>query len=118
MAVGYEDNAASVAWQVDRLRDELGGAEVVVREGVGAEPLWSALTEFPAMEAGPVSFLANVRPSSVVALVKDLDPGRWAIQATPAVGSSVVTPLSPSSSRHLHPSSIASAASLSATAAT
>ena len=33
LAVGFEDNAASVAWQVERLRGELGMAEVVVREG-------------------------------------------------------------------------------------
>jgi glycolate oxidase FAD binding subunit len=81
LVVGFEDNAASVAWQVDRLRGELGRAEVAVREGSDAGPLWSALTEFPARELGPVSFTANVRPSSVAALVKDLDPGRWAIQA-------------------------------------
>jgi glycolate oxidase FAD binding subunit len=81
LAVGFEDNAASVAWQVDRLRDELGKPEIVVREGAAAEPLWSALTDFPAIEAGPVSFTANVLPSSVAALVQGLDPGRWAIQA-------------------------------------
>ncbi len=33
LAIGFEDNAASVAWQVDRLRAELGSSEVVVREG-------------------------------------------------------------------------------------
>jgi glycolate oxidase FAD binding subunit len=83
LAIGFEDNVASVAWQVDQIRSELAPAEVDVREGADAEPLWSALTEFPAAEAGfgPVSFTASLRLSAVVAFVKDLDPARWAIQA-------------------------------------
>jgi glycolate oxidase FAD binding subunit len=81
LAVGFEDNEASVAWKVDRLRGELGPAEVAVLSDAEAGPLWSALTEFPALELGPVGFTANVRPSSVVGLVQDLDPARWAIQA-------------------------------------
>jgi glycolate oxidase FAD binding subunit len=82
LAIGFEDNAASVAWQVDRIRSELGTAAVSVREGADAEPLWSALTGFPAAaEVGPVSFTASLRSSAVVPFVKDLDPGRWAIQA-------------------------------------
>jgi glycolate oxidase FAD binding subunit len=83
LAIGFEDNAASVAWQVDRIGDELGSgpSDVDVREGTDAEPLWSALTEFPALALGPVSFQANLRPSSLVAFVKDLDPRRWIVQA-------------------------------------
>jgi glycolate oxidase FAD binding subunit len=81
LAVGFEDNAASVAWQVDRLRSELGPAEVIVREGIDAGPLWAALTEFPAAAPGPLSITANLRPSSVVPFVNGLDPDRWAIQA-------------------------------------
>jgi glycolate oxidase FAD binding subunit len=83
LAVGFEDNAASVAWQIDRLRDELGqaAAEIVVREGTEAEPLWSALTEFPAVALGPLGFTANLRPSSVAGFVSDLDTASWAVQA-------------------------------------
>ena len=81
LAIGFEDNTASVTWQVDRLRDELGRAEVEVRQGQDTEPLWSALIEFAAAELGPVSFTANLRPSSVAAFVAGLDPGRWAVQA-------------------------------------
>jgi glycolate oxidase FAD binding subunit len=80
LAIGFEDNAASVAWQVDRIRSELGAADVAVRENADAGPLWSALIEFPALELGPVSFTANLRPSSVVGFVRELDPGRWAVQ--------------------------------------
>ena len=40
LAVGFEDNAASVAWQIDRLKSRAGTAELAVREGTDAEPLW------------------------------------------------------------------------------
>ena len=43
--------------------------------------LWKALTEFPAVEVGPVSFVANLRPSSVASFVEALDPERWSVQA-------------------------------------
>jgi glycolate oxidase FAD binding subunit len=81
LAAGFEDNATTVSWEVDRVRSELGQVETVIREGADAEPLWSALTGFPAVEAGPVSFTASLRPSSIVAFVEGLDPARWAVQA-------------------------------------
>ena len=84
LAIGFEDNAASVAWQVDRLRSELGPTGVSVLEGADAEPLWSALIAFPALdspEIGPLSFTASVKLSSVVPFVKEFDPARWAVQA-------------------------------------
>jgi glycolate oxidase FAD binding subunit len=81
LVVGFEDNAASVAWQVDRLATELGRSDIEVREGEHAGPLWSALTAFQAAEVGPVTFVANIRPSSVVPFIKDLDPSGWAAQA-------------------------------------
>jgi glycolate oxidase FAD binding subunit len=82
LTIGFEDNAQSVAWQVDRIRGELGAAEVAVRENADAESLWSALIEFPALDlGGPISFTANLKPSSVVGFVRELDPARWAVQA-------------------------------------
>ena len=81
LVVGFEDNATSVAWQLDRLKDELGRADLAILEGATAGPLWSALTEFQAAEVGALSFMANLRPSSVVPFVTRLDPSRWAIQA-------------------------------------
>src|SRR5437764_1215561 len=73
LAVGFEDNPTSVAWQVDRLMIELGRTNIVIREGPEADPLWTALTEFQAAEIGPVSFVANIRPSSVASFVLELD---------------------------------------------
>jgi glycolate oxidase FAD binding subunit len=81
LAVGFEDNPTSVAWQVDRLMMELGRTNVVIREGAEADPVWTALTEFQAAEVGPVSFVANIRPSSVASFVLELDRALWAIQA-------------------------------------
>jgi glycolate oxidase FAD binding subunit len=81
LAVGFEANAAAVAWQVDRLKEELRPREAIVHEGAEAVPTWSALAEFPAREVGPLAFVANVRPSTVAPLLRSLDPARWAAQA-------------------------------------
>lgn len=81
LAVGFEDNAASVTWQVDRLMIELGRTHLVIREGADADPLWSALTEFQAAEIGQLSFVASLRPSEVAPFLQGRDPDRWAIQS-------------------------------------
>lgn len=81
VVVGLEDNAASVAWQVDRLGKELPESRLEVRTGPDADPLWSGLVEFQARALGPVGIRANVRLSSVVSFARQLDPGRWAVQA-------------------------------------
>jgi glycolate oxidase FAD binding subunit len=80
LAVGYEDNAESVAWQLDRLKGEAGRADLAVFSGEEAVPLWSALADLPAAGAGPVSFVANLRASSAVRFALDLDSERWAVQ--------------------------------------
>ncbi len=81
MVIGFEDNAGSIGWQLDRIKVELGRAGLVVIEGVASAPLWEALTEFQAIELGPFSLVANVRPSTVVAFIERLDPQRWSVQA-------------------------------------
>jgi glycolate oxidase FAD binding subunit len=81
LVVGFEDNAESVSWQVDRLMIELGRTNIVIREGTDAPAIWSALTEFQAADVGPVSFVANIRPSSVASFARDLSPETWAVQA-------------------------------------
>src|ERR671916_1986838 len=68
LAVGYEDNAASVAWQLDRLAAELDGLRIEVIRGPETDPLWSALIDFQAGEVGPVGFVARLRPPPVVPL--------------------------------------------------
>lgn len=81
LAVGFEDNAASVSWQVDRLMIELGRTNIVIREGDDAPALWAALTEFQAAKVGSTSFVANIRPSTVASFVKDIVATKWAVQA-------------------------------------
>ncbi len=81
LAIGYEDTAASVRWQLDRLEQELGPTNQAVTQAADAERLWQSLTEFQALEIGPISFVANLRPSSVVPFIEQLDPERWSAQA-------------------------------------
>ena len=81
LVVGLEDNAASIGWQIDRLKSEVGQPDQVIVEGEQVDPIWDRLTEFQAATPGPLSFVANIRPSSVAAFVAELDPARWWVQA-------------------------------------
>ncbi len=81
LAVGFEDNAPSVAWQIDRLKVELSRADPVVLQGSETEPVWSSLVNFQSADLGPVCIVASLRPSSVAGFVNDLDSDRWAVQA-------------------------------------
>jgi glycolate oxidase FAD binding subunit len=81
LVIGFEDNAGSIAWQLDQIKLELGRTNMVIVEGGATAPLWEALTEFQAIEPGPFSLVANVRPSTVAAFIARLDPKRWSVQA-------------------------------------
>ncbi len=81
LAIGLEDNAESVRWQIDCLKTELGRTDLLVVEGEPSASLWETLSEFQASPLGPISFVANLRPSSVAAFVASLDPERWSVQA-------------------------------------
>jgi glycolate oxidase FAD binding subunit len=78
LVLGYEANAASVAWQVDRAAVELAG-DVEALLDAGSSAAWSALRELPASEG--VSIVAGVRPSQVVRMAEAIDPGLWMMQA-------------------------------------
>jgi len=86
LVIGYEDNAHAVRWQIDRLKSELAGRDVVVIEDERTPSLWDALTQFQAVELGPISFVASLRPSQVVSFVDQVEPNRWSIQAHAASG--------------------------------
>jgi glycolate oxidase FAD binding subunit len=81
LAVGIEDNAASVAWQITAIKNELVGHSVITVEGGDAQQLWAAMSEFPASADGTFGFIANVRPSFVSPFLDLLDPARWSAQA-------------------------------------
>jgi glycolate oxidase FAD binding subunit len=81
LVIGYEENAPTVSWQLDRLRGELKDGDLII---VGEGPtiaLWASLIEFQAAAMGAISFVANLLPSSVVSFVSTLDPAIWAVQA-------------------------------------
>jgi len=81
LVVGFEDNADSVAWQIDEFGREIGRRNFEVLRDAHAEPLWSALTERQAEDSGAFSCVANLRPSRVVAFLEGLDSERWSALA-------------------------------------
>lgn len=81
LVVGFEDNAASVSWQIDALRNEFPGWTIEIRRDADAIPAWDALTAYPAEALETLTIQANLLPSAAWAFVADLDPQRWAIQA-------------------------------------
>lgn len=81
LVIGFEDNADSVVWQVDEYGREIGGLDFEVFRDARTAPVWSALTEFQAEEAGAFSCVVNLRPSRVVGYLEGLDPEKWSAQA-------------------------------------
>jgi glycolate oxidase FAD binding subunit len=88
LAIGYEDSPGSVRWQLDRLAAELGRTDFAIVESTDSEALWNALCHFQAEQAGPFGVVANMRPSSVVSFLEQLDAERWSVQAH--VGNGIV----------------------------
>jgi glycolate oxidase FAD binding subunit len=80
LAIGFEDNAASVAWQVEAFKSEMIDRDVEVLENDEAVRLWTRLSEFPDAAAGRIAFIANIPPSSVPKFAASLDHARWAVQ--------------------------------------
>ena len=81
LVIGYEENAPTVSWQLDRLRSELKNGDLHIAGEDQTSALWTSLVEFQAAAMGAISFVANLRPSSVVSFVTSLDPALWAVQA-------------------------------------
>jgi glycolate oxidase FAD binding subunit len=81
LALGFDDNADAVAWQVAQLQREIPDVAVESRVDAAAAPLWGALAENPARDDTAIALQANLRPSKVAAFLARLDPGRWAVQA-------------------------------------
>lgn len=86
LAVGFEDNRASIAWQVDRIADELRDGHPEIIRDAEVEPLMTALVESQVRGPGLVQFKASLRPSQLAAFLAPIDPTRWAIQAHAGTG--------------------------------
>ncbi len=76
LACGFEEKAATVAWQIATLKDESKGTplrDLTVIEGEAAARLWTALTALQSRgeEFSTVKF--NTRPSAVAALALKAD---------------------------------------------
>jgi glycolate oxidase FAD binding subunit len=81
VVVGFEDNEASVAWQLDRLTIELGRTDLIILQDENSGPLWSALVDSQADEEGPLTIAVNHKPSASLGFLPTLDSTRWAIQS-------------------------------------
>ena len=79
LVLAFEDNAASVAWQVERVKDELRDAEVAVLDAPQAASAWMGLSGFAAMAPGPLSFVASPGRSAAASHVALL-PEQWAVR--------------------------------------
>jgi glycolate oxidase FAD binding subunit len=65
VVVGFEDTREAVHWQVQQLIRELSAeASLNVLADRAAEPLWRALTEFPARPGAALTFKANLLPGA------------------------------------------------------
>ena len=65
LVIGFEDNRATVHWQVQQIVQELAAASyaaVDTRTGSAAEPLWQVLTEFYSRAGTGLTFKASVLP--------------------------------------------------------
>ncbi len=81
IALIFDDNEASVAWQMQAIRSELAGKVVRDERDQASAPLQGALREFTAERIGPISFVANVPYSFVATLAMSVDSAVWAIQS-------------------------------------
>jgi len=81
IAVGFEDNAEALKWQVQQFVSETGGRfDVSGRLGFCANPYWRQLVELPGVEDFPIAFKAGIRPAAVAAFCREADPlldGGW-----------------------------------------
>jgi glycolate oxidase FAD binding subunit len=73
VVVGFEDNAAAVAWQVRQLIEEVAPAGIIdfeARAGVAAAALWQGLTELDLRPEARLSFKANLLPGALAAFCR------------------------------------------------
>ncbi len=88
LLVGFEGTERGVAWQRDRVRDELADADCRCRSlewlgAVATDRLVAALSEFRTALLGQVLIKANVLSSRLCEFLAELarDPVGWAVQA-------------------------------------
>ena len=60
--IGYEENAPTVSWQLDRLKSELKDADLTIVDEGQTSPLWASLIEFQALAIGPAELRRQSAP--------------------------------------------------------
>lgn len=89
LVVGFEDNASSVAWQVNQLPIELGRSrsECSIVEGNASADSWKTLTDFGTADTGnSLTIWASVPRSKSLALGLTLAPDRWKVKVQAGSG--------------------------------
>jgi glycolate oxidase FAD binding subunit len=81
LAIGVEDNRASVRFQVDAIAARFGGAQLTLLHDGDAESSWTRLAELSNAAEFPMALVATVPPSAVGQFVADLDAAKWCVQA-------------------------------------
>ncbi len=82
--VGFEDNHEAVAWQVRQVKQELAStAARALSEwsDAAAEPIWSALRDFPLVPEAQLTFKANLLPSALTDFLAKARPHVPRLQA-------------------------------------
>ena len=77
LVLAYEDNANSVAWQVERICQEVRPSAARILESSDFSAVWSGLQQFSALRQGPFSFVSSFRRSEAATNAGLLSPG-WA----------------------------------------
>jgi glycolate oxidase FAD binding subunit len=99
LMVGFEDNAEAVDWQQQQLIAELNAFEdhpIEIRAGAGADPLWQALSDFPAMNGEGISFKVNGLPSATATLCQQIASYDAEISLQAHAGNGIVVGHTPS----------------------
>jgi glycolate oxidase FAD binding subunit len=85
LAVGYEGNAETVAWQARQLEEEWKG-ELTALDDEASRPVWRQLIEPDARLEAICRFKANLLPSAVAGCCLEARKAGWLLQAQASSG--------------------------------
>jgi glycolate oxidase FAD binding subunit len=84
VAVGFDESSKAIAWQCEKIREELPAtATCEILTDDAARSIWASLTEGFESDTGQGFPVARVvtRPGKLAAFLHDLDVARWSVQA-------------------------------------
>ncbi|MDX2035120.1 MAG: FAD-binding oxidoreductase [Isosphaeraceae bacterium] len=86
IVLGFEDNAASVEWQVRTALEEFVGLEATRPPAEAVDRLWSALVEYRGRDGIGFSFEAHLPPMHTAAFAAEVPPALWSLQSHAGTG--------------------------------